>query len=698
MKSRLTIILTFISFIAIAQERCATTIYTQLLKDKYPDYAIERDKVNEQTKKWIKNNQVSMSQAIITIPVVVHVVWNTNAENISDAQIFSQIDVLNDDFRRTNSDASNTPNVWQSIAADCEIEFCLASIDPDGNPTTGITRTQTSQTSFSISSSNMKSNSSGGIDPWDQDNYLNIWVCDLTGGILGYATPPSNFNNPEDGVVIRYKYFGTIGQAQSPYDKGRTTTHEVGHWLNLSHVWGDSNCGNDQCADTPTQQSSNYGCPNFPSTSNCSGNGNNGDMFMNYMDYTNDACMNLFTNDQKSRMIAAINQYRPDLLNHNLCSGGTTPNSWDCINGSCVDPGTGNGSYSSYNACVNACNCIGSSLPFYEGFQNISLPTNWSIVNNDNDKTWEITSLAGYNSNASIYVNNADYPANGEIDDLILPTLDLSSSISVDLSFDYAYALWTDPNANPNYSDTLQIWASSDCGSTWQKIWEEEGTDLVTTTPIFTGAAWTPSGNNDWQSEVVNLNNYINQQDFVLKFRNITDYENNIFIDNINITGNMISQSWDCVGGACIDPGTGNGLYTTQAICQAACNVTPTWDCDGQGNCFDPGTGNGQYLSLSDCNNECITTSIVQRDDYLSIYPNPTNMDFTIEFEHSNISEIRVSVYNMQGSEVFLKEIVNFPGYFKQEISLENYAEGVYIVNITSNIGSFYTNRIAYLR
>ena len=128
----------FISVAGISQEKCGTTIYTEILKDRYPDYAIERDKVDEQTRKWIKNNKANMSQSIITIPVVVHVVWNTNAENISDAQIFSQIDVLNDDFRRTNSDASNTPSVWQNIAADCQIEFCLASIDPNGNPTTWI--------------------------------------------------------------------------------------------------------------------------------------------------------------------------------------------------------------------------------------------------------------------------------------------------------------------------------------------------------------------------------------------------------------------------------------------------------------------------------------------------------------------------------------------------------------------------------
>ena len=199
------------SLFSYSQDRCATDMYSDLLEKKYPEYAIERQKVNYQTKKWMKNNPIISGKSIITIPVVIHVVWNTNNENISDAQIFSQMDVLNADFRRTNSDATNTPSIWQSIAADSEIDFCLATTDPNGAATTGITRTETSQTSFSINGSDMKSSSSGGIDPWDQDDYLNIWVCDLSGGILGYATPPSNFNNPEDGVVIGYKYFGTSG-------------------------------------------------------------------------------------------------------------------------------------------------------------------------------------------------------------------------------------------------------------------------------------------------------------------------------------------------------------------------------------------------------------------------------------------------------------------------------------------------------
>ena len=234
-------------------EKCGTEKITKILEEKYPEYKQERSKVNIQTENWLSEH-TDKKNSIITIPVVVHVVWNTNQQNISDAQINSQIDVLNEDYRRTNIDAINTPQVWSSISADTEIEFCLASVDPNGVFTTGITRTQTSQSSFTIQNDGMKSSASGGIDPWPQEDYLNIWVCNLSGGILGF-TPPSGFNNPSDGVVVGYRYFSTTGVVQSPYNKGRTTTHEVGHWLNLDHVWGSfGNCGNDNVNDTPTQE------------------------------------------------------------------------------------------------------------------------------------------------------------------------------------------------------------------------------------------------------------------------------------------------------------------------------------------------------------------------------------------------------------------------------------------------------------
>ena len=280
-----------------AQRHCAAeeVLHQQLLDN--PALRSKLEEIERHTQEFQSNG--AQERVVVTIPVVVNVVWNTAAENISAAAIASQIQVLNDDFRRLNADAVNTPAAFQGIAADCEVNFCMATRDPSGNATDGIRRQQTTVTSFSTNDA-VKFTSQGGLDAWPRDQYLNLWVCDLGGGLLGYAQFPGGAA-ATDGVVCDYAYFGTVG-ASAPFDKGRTATHEVGHWLNLYHIWGDdgTSCtGSDLVADTPNQADENYGCPVFPTVS-CS-NGPNGDMFMNYMDYTDDACMNLFTAGQKAR-------------------------------------------------------------------------------------------------------------------------------------------------------------------------------------------------------------------------------------------------------------------------------------------------------------------------------------------------------------------------------------------------------------
>ncbi len=251
-------------------------------------------------------------QGLITIPVVVHVVYPSSipAANISNAQIQSQIDILNEDFRRMNADASNTPLDFVGVAADVEIEFCLATSDPNGMPTNGITRTSNSRTTpFPFNSNAMKSNSSGGKDGWPPDSYLNVWVVDLDPMIAGNASSPSNLSSfPHfDGVVVHFRYFGNVGVAQSPLNLGRTMTHEVGHWLDLVHISGDGDCSvGDFIADTPTQDGQTFGnvsnCT-YPDDNSCIDPGTDfPDMFMNYMDLTNDKCMNLFTLGQKQVM------------------------------------------------------------------------------------------------------------------------------------------------------------------------------------------------------------------------------------------------------------------------------------------------------------------------------------------------------------------------------------------------------------
>jgi hypothetical protein len=271
---------------------------------------------------YINNRMVSEANAMLAsvrrtartgvcvIPVVVHVVAKTAAQNISDAQVNSQIQVLNRDFRMTNTDIGAVPAAFQPLAADARIEFALATTDPDGNPTTGILRVSTTADDFT-DDDRVKSASTGGSDAWPADRYLNIWVCQLTPW-LGYAQFPGA-PAATDGVVVLHSAFGTTGTAAAPFDLGRTTTHEVGHWLNLRHIWGDViGCtGNDLVADTPVQSGPNFGCPSFPSVT-CS-NGPNGDLFMNYMDYTDDACMVMFTAGQVARMDACLDGDRPGI-------------------------------------------------------------------------------------------------------------------------------------------------------------------------------------------------------------------------------------------------------------------------------------------------------------------------------------------------------------------------------------------------
>jgi len=275
------------------------------LREIDPGLRARRAELKQRVRQSIESGEaLEVTQKVITIQTAVHVVYATEEENISDEQILSQLDVLNADYRAQNEDVANVPDAWRGLVGDANIEFELASEDPDGNSTDGITRTETDRESFGSLNDPVKSADSGGIAPWPTDRYLNIWVCNLD-RLLGYAQFPGG--PPEtDGVVILYTAFGTTGAAQDPYNRGRTATHEVGHFLNLFHIWGDSDdcTGSDEVSDTPGAQAPNYGKPAFPSVS-CN-NAPNGDMFMNYMDYTDDDSMYIFTAGQVIRMNAAL--------------------------------------------------------------------------------------------------------------------------------------------------------------------------------------------------------------------------------------------------------------------------------------------------------------------------------------------------------------------------------------------------------
>ena len=248
---------------------------------------------------------------IIVIPIVVHVIYHTNEQNISDAQVNSQIKVLNQDFRAKNPDLSKVPDPFKSLVGDARIEFELARIDPDGMPTSGITRTKTPLAKFSYDLSSASSSEELGAlikhdktgkSAWPHDRYLNIWVVDLRGGLLSLNQSPGG-PAETDGIVVHLGAFGTSGAASAPFDKGRTTTQSVAKWLGLRNVWGDDfgGCdGSDGIDDTPNQAGPNVGKPVFPAIS-C-GNEPNGDMFMNFLDYADDDTMVMFTKGQVAHM------------------------------------------------------------------------------------------------------------------------------------------------------------------------------------------------------------------------------------------------------------------------------------------------------------------------------------------------------------------------------------------------------------
>lgn len=278
-----------------AQRACGA--HTFLLEASRTDPSLA--KPIQPRKALLQNNSDAAEEIpVIRIPVVVHVVFNNEQQNISEAQIRSQIESLNKDFRKLNADTAFIPAAFRSLATDCRFEFQLATSDPAGRATKGIVRKATSIRAFSIDES-IRSSASGGSDPWDAASYLNIWVAPLTRGLVGYASPPG-IRKELDGVVIAFNAFGTTGTAYTPYNKGRTATHEIGHWLGLRHIWGDADCGDDYIEDTPPQSGSTNGCPSGV-ISTCN-NGPNGNMYMNFMDFTDDACISMFTPGQSALM------------------------------------------------------------------------------------------------------------------------------------------------------------------------------------------------------------------------------------------------------------------------------------------------------------------------------------------------------------------------------------------------------------
>jgi hypothetical protein len=273
-----------------------------LLLERFPAARTAQMRLETTTTRRCQESTDLRTTSILTINTVVHVVHHTDAQNVSKAQITRQLQSLTRDFRARNADKARTPTPWRGLVTDARIEFTLRDV----------TRTQTAVAAFATDEG-VKDPARGGVASVDPDSVLNIWVCPLAAGLLGYAQFPGG-PAETDGVVVHYRAFGDGGTAQPPFDLGRTLTHEVGHYLNLRHIWGDTpDCsGSDAVADTPNCAGPNFGTPTFPVVT-CN-NGPNGDMFMNYMDYVDDAAMCMFTTQQVLRMRTALETVRAGLI------------------------------------------------------------------------------------------------------------------------------------------------------------------------------------------------------------------------------------------------------------------------------------------------------------------------------------------------------------------------------------------------
>lgn len=539
----------------------------------------------ELAKKNVKNQSSTTAQYVI--PVVVHIIHNGGIENISDAQILSQIQILNEDFRKiagTNGDGAGV---------DTKIEFHLAQITPSGRCTNGIVRIKSLLTNHQTYQRSLLKD----LSFWNPDKYLNIYVVNsINSGILGYASFPSGPADA-DGVVVRDDAFGNIGTVQAGSNLGRTLTHEIAHWFGLYHTFQDG-CGVDTCTDgdkvcdTPPVASPNYGCPS--SVNSCSNDVPNlADQIQNYADYTDDACKSMFTAGQRDRMEATLNTVRTNIWSYsNLIATGTdsayvapsicpviadftvakadlcinsnvsftsrslnspTNYLWTFIGGTPSSSTLENPTvlYSTvgiFSVQLKVWNTLsqdsviinnfitvttpssGATLGINEGFENAVFPWSGLNINNpDSGVTWERTTLASYQGNASIRINNLINTNYGQNDDILFPSYDFTTFVGTPyLRFKWAYV-----RSDPSYSDELIVLASKNCGLNWQQVFYRAGNSLATGATQTT--EYIPDSNTVWKTANINLGAYATETNVLLKIVNVTDGGNCLYLDNINM-------------------------------------------------------------------------------------------------------------------------------------------------------------------
>jgi len=551
---------------------------------------------------YINNIPGSPSGRVVkTIPVVVHVVQSSAVVLLDDAEIQSQIDVLNEDYRKmagTNGDGSGV---------DTEYEFCLASIDPNGCPTPGINRLVNPAQAFHDRNDPFSLKS---LIQWDPNKYLNVWVPRTIegnnglGSVIGYATFPSGMLlQPElDGIVVHSEFFG---RNSSPQYLGRTTTHEVGHWLGLFHPFQGGCSGataatcassGDRVCDTPQSAAANFNCPN---NNSCTDTPTDlPDMIENYMEYSDGTCQDMFTQGQKDRMDFHVQNFRPTLVSAaNLtatgCDGTVSPGcaptaafASDVTNG-CVGqaitfsdlssgPATGwNWTFQggtpatstaqiptvtyaqpgNYTVSLEATNNLGADTetitgyieiteadinPVEESFEGILFyPQGWFTTETNGTPTWTLNSAATSSDGINcMVVENYDAENPGAFANLTSRVFDMSNVITGQLSFDYAYKRY-----NGFQIDTFAVRVSDDCGSTWQTAWSESGVFLPTIGGNAIASGWSPTDTAQWKTITVDIDSMVMMQpDVRFQFRVISANGQNLYLDNIRVTTTLVNS------------------------------------------------------------------------------------------------------------------------------------------------------------
>jgi len=518
------------------------------------------------------------------IPVVFHIIHNDGPENISDAQVRDAIRVMNEDFNRRNAGWNSVKTEFQGIVADVGVEFRLAKKDPSGNCTKGIVRVKSTLTTSGGQS--MKD-----LSRWPRDRYLNIWSCAaISSGAAGYSQYPSNSTTTNDGIVLLHSYMGAIGTSTAT--RSHALTHEVGHWINLRHTWGNSNtpgdegnCGSDDLVNDT---------PNTIGATNCNTNQvtcTTLDNVENFMDYS--YCFKMFTEGQKTRMLAALNSSTASRNNlwtpanltrtgvdgtpllcaaefnsntRTICAGGSvtftdasyhdvTSRTWDFPGGTpatssdpnpavtyaqagvypvtlTVSDGTGtlNASTPSY---ITVLENPGAPVPFSEGFEGYPDigASPWAVVNPDNNNTFAITNAAAFSGSNSVRVLNTS-AMSGQVDELVSGSFDMSNATSVRITFRYAFAQRATGN-----DDRLRVHVSNNCGATWSLRQQLRGTLTLNTAGGPVTSSFVPTASQWNLAEIANVSNAFHVSDFRVRFEFESNGGNNLYIDDINING-----------------------------------------------------------------------------------------------------------------------------------------------------------------